>query len=371
MKLRKIYKLKNYLIYKIQKLFKINRYINFSNKPPIFAWHINNWKHNYMDSLLEKNIIYYLPFKLTKIKFEKEWKNKILSNSKSEILIWGMEYPTYLKEFIQEYNIKVTFVEDGFIRSIGLGSNYELPISLNFDSKTLYFNAEKESDLESILNTYDFKNDQVLMKRALSMKNKLLKNGISKYNHADNVNLDSIYGEKTKKRILVIGQVEDDASIKYGCNKKINNNDLVRIAYEENPDAQIIYKPHPDVLFKRREALSDPNDVKDIALVVKESIPISQALDTIDHLYTITSQVGFEALLRNIKVTTIGLPFYAGWGLTDERQSCSRRTRVLTVDELFAGAYILYPKYYDYSLKKTLTPEESLDRLIQLKNKDF
>ena len=42
--------------------------------------------------------------------------------------------------------------------------------------------------------------------------------------------------EKNKKRILVIGQVEDDASIKYGCKKPITNTELVYLAYMENPD---------------------------------------------------------------------------------------------------------------------------------------
>jgi len=106
-------------------------------------------------------------------------------------------------------------------------------LSLNFDSKTLYFDATKESDLEYILQNYNYEDDHNLMKRANIAKNKLINKGISKYNHANKIDINTIYGKKTKKRILVIGQVEDDASIKFGCNKKINNNDLVRIAYKE------------------------------------------------------------------------------------------------------------------------------------------
>jgi len=360
--LRKLYKFKIYITNILINLYRTLFFFSDKKKDPIYSWNINIWKHQYISNLLEEKKVYFVPSTLTSKKFNKRWKQKILLNSKSEILIWGRDYPTYLDDFIKKYQIKVTFVEDGFIRSIGLGSNYELPLSLNFDSKTLYFDATKESDLEVILQTYDFKNDKSLMTRAMTIKSKLLRYGISKYNHASQVNLYNIYGKKTKKRILVVGQVEDDASIKYGCNQKINNNDLVRIAYHENPDAQIIYKPHPDVLFKRRKALSNPKDVENISLVIKDSIPISQALETIDHVYTITSQVGFEALLRDIKVTTIGLPFYAGWGLTDEKQKCLRRTRKLTIDELFAGAYILYPIYFDS--KKRINIEDVLDKLV-------
>ena len=360
--LRKLYKFKIYITNILINLYRTLFFFSDKKKDPIYSWNINIWKHQYISNLLEEKKVYFFPSTLTSKKFNKRWKQKILLNSKSEILIWGRDYPTYLDDFIKKYQIKVTFVEDGFIRSIGLGSNYELPLSLNFDSKTLYFDATKESDLEVILQTYDFKNDKSLMTRAMTIKSKLLRYGISKYNHASQVNLYNIYGKKTKKRILVVGQVEDDASIKYGCNQKINNNDLVRIAYHENPDAQIIYKPHPDVLSQRRKALSNPKDVENISLVIKDSIPISQALETIDHVYTITSQVGFEALLRDIKVTTIGLPFYAGWGLTNEKQKCLRRTRKLTIDELFAGAYILYPIYFDS--KKRINIEDVLDKLV-------
>ena len=334
---------------------------NKDYRKKIFAWHINEWKREYFIKLFPTHQIVFFPFKLSSENFNIYWKKHILKD-RDKILVWGMNIPLFLKEFTEKNNIILEYVEDGFIRSIGLGSNYELPLSLNFDSKTLYFDSTKASDLECILQTYDFKNDIALMKRVDTVKKTLISNGISKYNHADNVDINDVYGKKTRKRILVVGQVEDDASIKYGCDRKIDNNDLVRMAYKENPDAQIIYKPHPDVLFQRRKALSNPSDVEDIALVIRDSIPITQAFETIDHVYTITSQVGFEALLHNIEVTTVGLPFYAGWGLTYEKQKCLRRTRKLTIDELFAGAYILYPIYFDS--KKRINIEDVLDKLV-------
>jgi capsular polysaccharide export protein len=58
-----------------------------------------------------------------------------------------------------------------------------------------------------------------------------------------------------------------------------------------------------------------------------------------------TSLVGFEALIRGKKVITYGMPFYAGWGLTIDRQKCERRTRRCTLDELVATSFILYPLY--------------------------
>ncbi|HDR2525017.1 TPA: hypothetical protein QCI33_004727, partial [Enterobacter roggenkampii] len=258
---------------------------------------------------------------------------------------------------------KKTYVEDGFLRSVGLGAAHTPPLSLNFDSKTLYFNSREESDLEMLLNTYDF--DEKLIERAKVFKDKLIKSGISKYNNSVPTNISSIYGDKKSKRILVIGQVEDDASIEYGSKVKYTNNDLVMIARLENPDAQVIYKPHPDVLNGFRKYQSNPKDVRHICQIITQDIPLSQSLETIDHVYTISSLAGFEALIRGIYVTTLGCPFYSGWGLTDDRQENSRRQRNLSIDELFAIAYIEYPKYFDPIYRKYITPEEALDVLVR------
>jgi len=141
----------------------------------------------------------------------------------------------------------------------------------------------------------------------------------------------------------------------------------VTIARLENPEAQIIYKPHPDVINGFRKHHSNPQDVKNICQVITQDLPLAQALETIDHVYTISSLAGFEALIREIKVTTMGCPFYSGWGLTDDRQPNSRRTRMLNIDELFAASYIIYPKYMNPLTRKHISPEEALDFLIKMK----
>ncbi|URK88607.1 hypothetical protein LP421_16370 [Rhizobium sp. RCAM05350] len=168
----------------------------------------------------------------------------------------------------------------------------------------------------------------------------LLETGVSKYNSDTRTDIDRLYGPKSGKRVLVIGQVEDDASIQFGCLSSVTNNDLVRLAAKENPGAHIIYKPHPDILNRVRLAQSDPQDVQHLCQIITQPLSMSQAFETIDHVYTITSLAGFEALLRGLKVTTYGCPFYAGWGLTDDRQPNERHGRALTIEALFAGAYL-------------------------------
>lgn len=339
-----------------------------TDKPVIFCWRLHDWKRDFLQKCLKDYRFDYLDFKLSANAFVNKWQSRILSRPDNQILIWSVECPDFIIDFANKHNIRYEFVEDGFIRSVGLGAYHILPHSLVFDDQTLYYDCRKESKLEKILATYDFNADKALMQRARALKSRILEAEISKYNHAEKVNIKSIYGPKNKKRILVIGQVEDDQSVIYGCSEEVRNNDLVRLAYSDNPDCQIIYKPHPDVIAGKRKMLSDPADVEDIATVVKVDMPIVQAFETVDHVYTITSLGGFEALLRGLSVTTLGCPFYAGWGVTDTRQAVERRKRKLTVDEIFAAAYILYPKYYDTELCIETTPEKVLEKLISEKS---
>ncbi|MEK4566280.1 hypothetical protein MKX54_16550 [Alkalihalobacillus sp. FSL R5-0424] len=285
-------------------------------------------------------------------------------------IIWGFKEEPEIVKYAEMNSVKLLRVEDGFVRSVGLGAAHTPPLSIAVDSQTLYFDSRGPSDLEDIINKYDFTKEENLLPTARLAKEKLIKMGVSKYNHTARTNINDIYGEKKKRRILVIGQVEDDASIRYGCSREIRNNDLVWAAYNENPDAEIIYKPHPDVLGGYRKAYSDPKEVEHISKVVTEPLGLVDALETIDHVYTITSLAGFEALIRGIDVTCFGAPFYSGWGLTDDRQEVTRRKRNVTVDELFAAAYIVYPRYLHPITNERINLEKAINVLTEMINQN-
>lgn len=330
---------------------------------PVFAFRVNDWKRPTLEAWLAGKTLIYVPFKASETELEKKWLPLINNTAGAEILAWGMTLPAV----IASAKKPVRFVEDGFIRSIELGSKHAPPLSLNFDSKSPYFDSSKATDLENILASYEFSQDGELMLRAEKLIKKIVRHGISKYNSAKRTDVKKLVKiDAKKKTVLVVGQVEDDASILFGCNKKYSNNDVVRIAAKENPDSQILYKPHPDVLHDKRKLLSNPSEVSSICTIIKDDVAVHDVLSVTNHVYTITSQVGFEALLRGLKVTTLGCPFYAGWGLTDTRQQNTRRTRLLTVEELFAGSCILYPEYFSPITKERSTPEEVVDYIIEM-----
>jgi capsule polysaccharide export protein KpsC/LpsZ len=317
-----------------------------AGKPKIFVVGFSTWK-TYLRMYFSEYDLIFLPKDIKESQFNSQYRNKIIGLRDScQVFIWGFKAPEFIFEFLKIEKISTKFVEDGFIRSVQLGATKAPPMSLCLDSRSPYFDATCSTELEDLLNNFDFSKSPGLLEEAREGIDILLKTGVSKYNTSEWVDIESVYGLKTKKRVLVIGQVEDDASIKFGMEKPIKNNDLVKLAKRENPDAQIIYKPHPDVLHGHRDGKNSIKEVSSISLII-DDVPLANAFETIDHVYTMTSLAGMEALLRKIKVTCLGSPFYSGWGLTDDRQANERRKRKLSLEELFAIAYLKYPRYFD------------------------
>ena len=331
-------------IYQDGKLIKNQIYLEvFSDRKTAIIFNVAKWKRKYLASFLPEYRLIFLKndfnLKIVEIII------KLFKNT--EFIVWGRSITPALSYISNQHNIKINHIEDGFIRSVGLGSNHILGYSLCFDQTGIYYDSRSPSDLENMLNTYDFTNKKDLIKKAKSIIKDITSNGISKYNLLDKnkVDIEKLYGLKTKKRILVIGQVENDQSLIYGCDVIMSNLEFIEKVILENPDSQIIYKPHPDVISGKRRELSNFDSIQDRIEILTVDVPLSTSLGSVDQVYTMTSLAGFEALLYGIPVTTFGAPFYSNWGLTDDRQIVERRKRNLKLEELFAVAYILYPRY--------------------------
>jgi capsular polysaccharide export protein len=129
-----------------------------------------------------------------------------------------------------------------------------------------------------------------------------------------------------------------------------------------NPDAFILYKPHPDVEAGHRAGKIADGVATNFADIVIRDISTAVILAEIDEVHTLTSLAGFEALLRGRRVVVYGRPFYAGWGLTRDLPGIDRGRR-LTLEELVAGALILYPRYLDPVTRLPCRPELVIERL--------
>ncbi len=251
-------------------------------------------------------------------------------------------------------------MEDGFLRSRGLGSELALPASLIVDEIGLYFDARHPSGFERIANEAAF--DEALLARAARLRERILASGVTKYNVGSVP--DTLPRDTPGLRILVPGQVENDASIRFGSPAVRTNLDLLKAVRAAHPDAYIAYKPHPDVEAAMRAGRIDPAEALRHADRVVTGAAIGPLFAWCDRVETMTSLAGFEALLRGRAVGTHGLPFYAGWGLTEDRLAVPRRERALTLDMLVAAALLLYPRYVDPRTRIACPPEIVIERLL-------
>jgi len=160
----------------------------------------------------------------------------------------------------------------------------------------------------------------------------------------------------------VPGQVEDDLSVRLGGAGITGNLDLLTRVREANADAFILYKPHPDVEAGHRRGRIPDGLARKFADIVIHEVSTATVLAEIDELHTLTSLAGFEALLRRRRVVVYGRPFYAGWGLTTDLARIDRGRR-LALEELVAGALILYPRYLDPVTRLPCGPEIVIERL--------
>ena len=328
----------------------------FFHSPKVYLFGFSRWKHGFIKSFLKeyesRNIFFINPIFSSFL----DSACKKGMDATSEIYVWGKKEFPDIEEFAAKNALHVTRVEDGFIRSVGLGSDLTQPYSLVVDKHGIYFDPSQRSDLEDFLNTYNFKNDALLLARAKSLVEKIIATKISKYN-ADTHQVLTF--ATNKKLVLVPGQVEDDASIRLGA-EGMKNIELLQKVRENMPNDFIIFKPHPDVLSGNRVGHINENEALVFCDIVVQNVSMASVLEVVEEVHTMTSLTGFEALLYGKKVTTYGMPFYAGWGLTQDMHKIDRRTRDLNLMELVAGTLLLYPRYLHPQSQKFCTPEEVL-----------
>ena len=247
-------------------------------------------------------------------------------------------------------------VEDGFLRSRGLGADLVPPLSLVLDDLGIYYDPTRESRLERLIaERAVLRADQML--RAEALIKALTRHGLSKYN------LGAAAPDLPPgRRILVPGQVEDDASIRLGAGEVRSNLALLQNVRAENPDAVILYKPHPDVEAGLRPGAVEAEGLAD--QIVSGCDPAA-LLSKVEEVWTMTSLLGFEALLRGVSVTTIGAPFYAGWGLTHDLGDVPPRRRARpSLAGLVHATLIDYPRYLDPVTGKACPVEIVVERLV-------
>lgn len=276
------------------------------------------------------------------------------------VAIWPSRVSPVLIEAARQQQVPLVRVEDGFVRSVGLGSGLVPPSSVVVDRLGIHFDPSAPSELERLLAATDF--SPWLLQRAAALRATIVAAGISKY--AAGAAAAAPSRREGRRLVLVPGQVEDDMSVLAGGGGLTSNLELLRRARALEPDAEIWFRPHPDVDAGHRKGKVPDADALAVADLIVREPGMATLLGAVDAVHVLTSLTGFEALLRGREVICHGTPFYAGWGLTrDLGEVPERRQRMLSLDELVAGVLILYPRYLDPVTGLPCPPEVLVTRM--------
>jgi capsular polysaccharide export protein len=280
---------------------------------------------------------------------------------------WGFK-PTaaYARRLAHRRGWPYLALEDGFLRSIGLGEAGAPPVSLLVDDLGVYYDASRPSRLEALLGDGGWLNE-ALLERAARAMDRLRRSGLSKTNAAPPLGL-GILPAIGRRRVLVVDQTAGDASIAGGLADGDSFAAMLAAARRDEGDAEIVVRRHPAVAAGLKRGCLPEAALAGLT-VLDEDCRIADVLERVDAVYTVSSLTGFEALIRGLPVRCFGLPFYAGWGATRDELSSPRRTRIHSAASLFAACYLLFPRYVDPLTGEATTAEQAVERLVELRER--
>ena len=116
--------------------------------------------------------------------------------------------------------------------------------------------------------------------------------------------------------VLVIDQTRGDASIRHGGASEATFRAMLEAAKQENPDARIVIRSHPETMAGLRPGHFGAADAHGRVTLLTAPVSPHRLLAGAAAVYTVSSQLGFEAILHGHRPHVFGQPFYAGWGLS-------------------------------------------------------
>ena len=290
---------------------------------------------------------------------------------RGRVLAWAGQALSEHENAARDAGVAFWRIEDGFLRSVGLGAGLVRGASYAVDPLGIYFDATRASRFEALVQGR--KLSLAERRRARALRLRLCSIGLTKYNLAagGDVTMPGGQGEL----LLVPGQVADDAGVRRTVSDVIDcvgeenvNLALLRLVRARNPSARIVYKPHPDVEAGLRKGAVPEADLAVLADGILRGSSILETISAVDRVETLSSLAGFEALLRDVPVTVHGMPFYAGWGVSEDlTHSPARRAGGADLDTLVHAAYVDYPFCVDPVTLRPCPPEILITRLSEMR----
>ena len=255
-------------------------------------------------------------------------------------------------------------LEDGFFRSVGLGKRGAPAWSIVLDRTGIYFDGRAASDVEALIAAPP---DPAMLARGARLRDLIVRSRLSKYNHVPDRPL-ALAAPAGARRIVVLDQVAGDQSLPGAGADEAAFAAMARAAAEaRGAGAAVFLKTHPDVEAGLARGMLG---AVDLPRVPAGAHPHA-LLDEVDEVWTASSQLGFEALIRGRAARCFAAPFYAGWGLTQDSPAtpeaaailARRPRRDIALDALIDAAVGRYPLYFDVARRRPVDAEEGLERL--------
>lgn len=288
------------------------------------------------------------------------------------VIGWGQKLPARsARRFARALSLPFLTAEDGFLRSAGLGKQGAAAVSVTLDDLGVYYDARTPSRLEELIASGS---DDGSRRRASDLRDLIIRERLTKYNHLPDVPPSPALGGASRRRILLVEQVARDFSISGACAGIASFGAMLTDALRL-PNADIIIRSHPDVVAGLARGSFAKFEVPGHVRLIADAISPHAILDVVDEVWTVSSQLGFDALIRGLPVRCYGVPFYAGWGLTEDcaasaeaRAALDRRrraaTRQLDCIDLVDAALLQFPLYNDPISQQHVEPERSVERLL-------
>ena len=342
--------------------FLRRRYLG--NSRPFTGYRISAWKRRTVRALLDGP---------APVRFTGDL-DRAIAQARTEaggVAAWGSTARRIARQ-VRGAGLALMTVEDGFLRSVGLGASFTPALSYVFDGSGIYYDPSRPSDLEVILQSATF--DDAIIARARGLIDVLVGQGLTKYN--PDATVPAIEPPAGREAVLVAGQVADDEAVRLGGGELYDaepmdqggaNLALLKAVRSRRPDAFVVFRPHPDVAAGLRAGHVPDGIALQWADQVDNGPSILASMRTADRVETVSSLAGFEALVRGLPVTVHGQPFYGGWGLTEDLRPVARRTRRLTIEQLVAGVLIAYPRYLDPITGRVCPVEVAVEQLAELR----
>ncbi|WP_372737927.1 hypothetical protein [Neptunomonas sp.] len=301
----------------------------------------------HLDKVLDAELVYLPPAMRKRVKCD-------------AIAGWGMKpSAAAARQFANNHDLPYIALEDGFLRSLGLGVHGHLEHSFIADSVGIYYDASRPSALEELI-LASSQLDAIALEQSSQAIQRLGQHRLSKYNAAPDYPVSRL---QAGAAVLVVDQTYGDISVQLGQGSPETFVKMLETAVANHPDAEILVKVHPDVLAgKKKGYLLECAQQMNCTLIAEDVNPWA-FFDVVSDVYVVTSHMGFEALVAGKKVHCFGMPYYAGWGLTQDYQTCERRSRPRSLEQVFYAVYVQYCRYLNPYTGQRCQLEDTIELL--------